>query len=64
MNKQFFNSKINIKLNEILEVLDIPLNEFLNINYDVNIDEIFINDFVPFTDLKENSLSFFKQYSI
>ena len=58
MNKQFFNSKINIKLNEILEVLDIPLNEFLSINNDVNIDKIFINDFVPFKDLKENSLSF------
>ena len=47
MNKPFFNSSINIKLKEILEVLDVSLDEFL-INYDVNIDEIFINDFVPF----------------
>ena len=58
MNKPFFNSSINIKLNEILEILNIPLSEFLAVNNDVNIDEIFINDFVPFKDLKENSLSF------
>ena len=30
MNKPFFNPSINIKLNEILEILNIPLNEFLN----------------------------------
>ena len=58
MNKPFFNSSINIKLKEILEVLDISLNEFLEVNNDVNIDKIFINDFVPFKYLKENSLSF------
>ena len=58
MNKPFFNSSINIKLNEILEILNIPLSEFLAVNNDVKIDEIFINDFVPFKDLKENSLSF------
>ena len=58
MNKPFFNSSINIKLKEILEVLDISLNEFLAVNNVVNIDEIFINNFVPFKDLKENSLSF------
>ena len=58
MNKPFFNPSINIKLNEILEILNIPLSEFLAVNNDVDIDEIFINDFVPFKDLKENSLSF------
>ena len=58
MHKPFLNSSINIKLNEILEILNIPLSEFLAVNNNVNIDEIFINDFVPFKDLKENSLSF------
>ena len=58
MNKLFFNSSINIKLNKILEILNISIGEFLSVNNDVNIDEIFINDFVPFKDLKENSLSF------
>jgi len=60
MNKNFFNYKINIKLNDILKILDIPRDEFLvvNNNNNLNIDEIFINDFVPFKDLKENALSF------
>ena len=40
MNKPFFNSSINIKLKEILEVLNISLNEFLAVNNVVNIDEI------------------------
>jgi UDP-3-O-[3-hydroxymyristoyl] glucosamine N-acyltransferase len=59
MNKHFFNFKTNINLNEILKVLDISLDEVLSANnFCCNLDKIYINDFVPFKDLKENSLSF------
>ena len=59
MNKHFFNFKTNINLSEILKVLNIPLDEFLSVNnFSCNLDKIYINDFVPFKDLKENSLSF------
>ena len=42
MNKPFFDPSINIKLNEILEILNIPMSEFLAVNNDINIDEIFL----------------------
>jgi len=59
MNKHFFNFKININLSEILKVLDISLNEILSVNnISCSPDKIYINDFVPFKDLKVNSLSF------
>ena len=59
MNKHFFKFKININLSEILKVLDISVNDVLSVNnISCNPDKIYINDFVPFKDLKENSLSF------
>tara|TARA_X000000950_G_scaffold141429_1_gene175541 strand:+ start:3046 stop:4101 length:1056 start_codon:yes stop_codon:yes gene_type:complete len=59
MNKQFFDYKININLIDILNVLEVSPNQFLSVNNNnLNINDIFINDFVPFKDLKENSLSF------
>jgi len=59
LNKHFFNFKFNINLSEILQILDISLDEVLLVNnFSCNLDKIYINDFVPFRDLKENSLSF------
>ena len=47
------------KYSEILKVLDISIDEVLSVNnFSCNLDEIYINDFVPFKDLKVNSLSF------
>ena len=59
MNKHFLNFKYKININEILKILDISLDEVLSVNnFSCNLDKIYINDFVPFKDLKENSLSF------
>ena len=60
MNKNFFEIKNKIKVTELLDILDINEEEFLtsnNNNID-NINDLFIEDFVSFLNLKKDKLSF------
>ena len=61
MNNFFFKIKNKIKLTDILNILDVTEENFLNVNKNINqnIENIFINDFVSFTNLKKNKLSFY-----
>ena len=61
MNKHFFKIENKIQLSDILKILDIPNSKLfkLNPNFDKNILQIYIDDFVSFSNLKKNNLSFF-----
>ena len=61
MNNFFFKIKNKIKLTDILNTLDVTEENFLNVNKNINqnIENIFIDDFVSFTNLKKNKLSFY-----
>jgi len=59
MNKQFFKIDKNIYLVDILSLLKISYDDFFAVNtIDTKIEDIIINDFVPFSFLKEQTLSF------
>ena len=60
MNNFFFKIENNIKLTDILKILEVSEEEFLivNKNLNQNIENLFIDDFVSFTNLKKNKLSF------
>ena len=55
MNNFFFKIKNKIKLTDILNTLDVTEENFLNVNKNINqnIENIFIDDFVSFTNLKK-----------
>ena len=61
MNKHFFKIEKKIQLYDILKILNISSSEFFNSNpnCDKNILEIYIDDFVSFSILSQNKLSFF-----
>ena len=61
MNNFFFKIKNKIKLTDILNTLDVTESDFINVNKNINqnIDNLFIDDFVSFTNLKKNKLSFY-----
>ena len=61
MNKFFFKIKNKIKLIDILIILRVSEEEFFNINKnkDVNVNSYYIEDFVSFSNLKVNKLSFY-----
>ena len=59
MNKNFFKIQNKIKVIELLSTLNINEQEFLRINNNIeNINDLFIDDFVSFSNLKKNKLSF------
>lgn len=62
MNKHFFQMKHKVLLCDILNYLNVSNHTFLNINsnFDNNILKYQIDDFVSFSSLKPNSLSFFE----
>ena len=62
MNKIFFQMKRKVLLCDILNVLNISNSTFLNVNsnFDKNILKYQIDDFVSFSSLKPNSVSFFE----
>ncbi|MFL2828060.1 MAG: UDP-3-O-(3-hydroxymyristoyl)glucosamine N-acyltransferase [Candidatus Puniceispirillales bacterium] len=61
MNKHFFQMKRKVLLCDILNDLNVSNHTFLNINsnFDKNILKYQIDDFVSFSNLKPNSISFF-----
>ena len=61
MNKHFFKIKNKIQLSEILKILNISNSQLfkVNPNFDKNILQIYIDDFVSLSNLKKNNLSFF-----
>ena len=62
MNKYFFQMKRKVLLSDILNDLNVSNHTFLNINsnFDKNILKYQIDDFVSFSSLKPNSISFFE----
>ena len=62
MNKHFFKIKNKILLFEVLKILNISNHDFLLLNpdFDINILQHEIRDFVSFSDLEEGKLSFFE----
>ncbi|MDC0549363.1 UDP-3-O-(3-hydroxymyristoyl)glucosamine N-acyltransferase [Alphaproteobacteria bacterium] len=62
MNKHFFQMKRKVLLCDILNYLNVSNHTFLNINskFDKNILKYQIDDFVSFSSLKANSVSFFE----
>ena len=66
MNKYFFKMKRKVLLSDILNDLNISNHTFLNINsnFDKNILKYQIDDFVSFSSLKPNSISFFENKKI
>ena len=62
MNKHFFQMKRKVLLCDILNYLNVSNHIFFNINsnFDKNILKYQIDDFVSFSSLKPNSLSFFE----
>ena len=59
MNKQFFKIDKNIYLVDILSILNISYDDFFEVNNtNLKIEDILINDFVPFYFLREQTLSF------
>ena len=62
MNKHFFQMKRKVLLCDILNYLNVSNHTFLNFNsnFDKNILKYQIDDFVSFSSLKPNSLSFFE----
>ena len=59
MNKQFFKIDKNIHLVDILSILNISYDDFFEVNNtNLKIEDILINDFVPFYFLREQTLSF------
>ena len=62
MNKHFFQMKHKVLLCDILNYLNVSNHTFLNINsnFDKNILKYQIDDFVSFSSLKANSVSFFE----
>ena len=62
MNKHFFQMKSKVLLSDILNDLNVSNHTFLNINsnFDKNILKYQIDDFVSFSSLKANSVSFFE----
>ena len=62
MNKHFFQMKRKVLLCDILNYLNVSNNIFFNINsnFDKNILKYQIDDFVSFSSLKANSVSFFE----
>ena len=62
MNKHFFQMKRKVLLCHILNDLNVSNHTFLNINsnFDKNILKYQIDDFVSFSSLKPNSISFFE----
>ena len=59
MNKNFFKIKNKIKVIELLGILDISEEEFFKFNNNIKkINDLFIEDFVSFPNLKKNKLSF------
>jgi len=60
MNKDFFKIDNKINLLDILRVLDIPQEDVLTEknNVIVSLEEIYIEDFVSFENLRKNKLSF------
>lgn len=61
MNKHFFKIENKIQLSDILKILGISNSKLfkVNPNFGKNILEIYIDDFVSFSNLKQNKLSFF-----
>ncbi len=61
MNKDFFKIVNKINLLDILRVLDIPKEDVFTKKDDViiSLENIYIEDFVSFENLKKNKLSFF-----
>ena len=61
MNKDFFKIDNKINLSNILQVLEIPKEDFFSENDNGIIlpEEIYIEDFVSFENLRKNKLSFF-----
>ena len=61
MNKSFFKIKNKIKLIDILKLLKVSEEDFLNINKNINVSfkKLYIYDFVSFVNLKKNKLTFF-----
>jgi len=62
MNKHFFQMKRKVLLCDILNYLNVSNHIFFNINsnFDKNILKYQIDDFVSFSSLKANSVSFFE----
>jgi len=62
MNKHFFQMKRKVLLCDILNYLNVSSHIFYNINsnFDKNILKYQIDDFVSFSSLKANSVSFFE----
>jgi len=62
MNKHFFQMKRKVLLCDILNYLNVSSHIFFNINsnFDKNILKYQIDDFVSFSSLKANSVSFFE----
>ena len=62
MNKHFFQMKRKVLLCDILNYLNVSNHTFLKINsnFDKNILKYQIDDFVSFSSLKANSVSFFE----
>jgi UDP-3-O-[3-hydroxymyristoyl] glucosamine N-acyltransferase len=62
MNKHFFQLKRKVLLCDILKILNISIDNFLNINskFDKKILKYQIDDFVSFSSLKAHSLTFFE----
>jgi UDP-3-O-[3-hydroxymyristoyl] glucosamine N-acyltransferase len=59
MNKNFFKIRNKIKVIELLGILDVNEEEFLNVNVKIdNINNLFVDDFVSFSNLKKDKLSF------
>ena len=61
MNKHFFKIKNKLFLLDILNILNISKENFfsINANFDIDILQYEINDFVSFCNLKIKKLSFF-----
>ena len=61
MNKLFFKIEDKIKLIDILNAVKVSEKMFLNINekLNINIKKCYIDDFVSFSNLKANKLSFY-----
>ena len=61
MNKFFFKIENNIKLTDILNILNVTELDFLKVNKGINqnIENLFIDDFVSFENLKKKQIIFF-----
>ena len=59
MNKNFFKIRNKIKVIELLGILDVNQEEFFEVNEKIdNIKNIFVDEFVSFSNLKKDKLSF------